>query len=229
MHAARTGRIEVICGPMFSGKTEELVKRLRREMFARQRVQVFKPRIDDRYHPTDIVSHSDQRLTSVPVACAADIAAHLERSPADVVGVDEAQFLDAALVGVVDRLADRGARVILAGLELDYLGRPFGPMAELLCLAESVDKQTAICMACGAQASRSQRVHPEAHRIMADQHVREGLTSDEGDALDPARLEQVLVGSQDAYEARCRLCWVRGLDTPSLPPRAATLPPLESR
>jgi len=195
---------------MFSGKTEELIRRLRRAQIARQSVLVFKPRIDDRYHAIAIVSHSAQKLESIPVdgveGIASALAAH--RGPLDVVGIDEAQFFDDALVDLVDRLADQGARVILAGLDQDYLGQPFGPIPRLLSVAESITKQLAVCMVCGAPASRSQRVHPRATQV----------TSTDG-SIDEEKLAQVLVGAADAYEARCRRCFVRGIDTPSHPVR----------
>ena len=199
----RIGRLEVICGPMFSGKTEELVKRLRRAQIARQRVTIFKPRIDDRYHPTAIVSHSGQKLESIPIESTADIRRHLKLDgrgevDVDVVGIEEAQFLDEGVVDLCEQLADRGVRVVVAGLELDYLAEPFGSMGRLLSLAEEVTKQLAICMSCGAEACRSQRVHPEAARLVGGQSA-----------------EQVLVGSQDAYEPRCRNCFVKGIDVPS--------------
>lgn len=200
---AGAGRIEVICGPMFSGKTEELVKRLRRAQIARLRVKVFKPKIDDRYHHSDVVSHSRQRIESIPVNGSADVAAMLAAEPADVVGIDEAQFFDEGIVEVAEQLADQGARVVVAGLELDYLARPFGSMWRLLALAEEVTKQLAICISCGAPASRSQRVHPEAARLMP------------GGDLEGQQADQVLVGSDDAYEARCRRCFVKGIDVPS--------------
>ena len=184
---------------MFSGKTEELIRRLRRAQIARQRVVVFKPRIDTRYDPIEIVSHSALRLRSLPIALASEIEETLagEPGPADVVGIDEAQFFDATLTGIVERLADRGIRVVIAGLDQDFLGRPFGPMPSLLCVAESITKELAVCMVCGGPAGRSQRVHPKAA------------------GLDEAALAQVLVGGGDAYEARCRRCFVRGVDTPS--------------
>lgn len=192
-----TGRIEVICGPMFSGKTEELIRRLRRAEIARQRVVVVKPSIDDRYDARDIVSHSAQRLESIPVQTLDDIEDVARRLEPHVLGVDEAQFFDEGLVELAERIADRGARVILAGLDLDYLGKPFGPIPALLAVAESITKQLAVCMVCGEPAARSQRV---SHQL--------GTQSE----------DQVLVGAQDAYEARCRRCFVRGIDVPSRPP-----------
>jgi thymidine kinase len=193
---------------MFSGKTEELIRRLRRAQIARQRVLVFKPRIDDRYDATDIVSHSALRLRSLPIDKSSDIEPLLQREPAPVavVGIDEAQFFDAGLVAVVERLADRGTRVVVAGLDQDYLGRPFGPMPALLCAAESITKQLSVCMVCGAPASKSQRVHPKAALLSR------------GAVVDENELAQVLVGAGDAYEARCRRCFVQGVDTPSRPP-----------
>jgi thymidine kinase len=198
------GHVEVICGPMFSGKTEELIRRLRRAQIARQSVLVVKPKLDDRYDATDVVSHSAQRIPSVPIQGSIDIepalASHGGRVA--VLGVDEAQFFDEGLVEVVERLADRGVRVVVAGLDQDYLGHPFGPMPKLLCLAEVVTKQLSVCMVCGGPASKSQRVHPEAARL-----ARGG----------PSTSEQVLVGGGDSYEARCRSCYVQGIDVPSRP------------
>jgi thymidine kinase len=186
---------------MFSGKTEELIRRLRRAQIARQRVVVFKPAIDTRYDPIEIVSHSSLRLRSLPIATAAEIEPALlqERGRVHVVGIDEAQFFDESLVDIVERLAEHDVRVVVAGLDQDYLGRPFGPIPALLCIAESITKQLAVCMACGEPAGRSQRVHPKAA------------------GLDEKELAQVLVGGGDAYEARCRRCFVRGVDTPSAP------------
>lgn len=175
-----TGHIEVITGSMFSGKTEELIRRVKRALFARQRVQAFKPRIDDRYDASHIVSHQSITLEAVAVANSES----LERRVADetqVVAIDEAQFFDAAIVDVVERLASRGVRVLIAGLDQDYLGRPFHPMPELMAIAEEVTKVHAVCTVCGAAASRSQRL------------IAEGTT--------------VLVGGSESYEARCRSCF----------------------
>jgi thymidine kinase len=191
-----SGQIEVICGPMFSGKTEELIRRLRRAQIARQRVLVFKPKIDDRYHETNIVSHSRQALESVPISTFDEIEPVAARAEPQVVGVDEAQFFDEGLVPVVERLADSGVRVLVAGLDLDYLGQPFGPIPQLLAIAEVVVKQSAVCMVCGAPAARSQRVSKQLDWITED---------------------QVHVGADDSYEARCRRCFVRGIDVPSAP------------
>jgi thymidine kinase len=178
MHA-EVGWIEVICGPMFSGKSEELIRRLRRAQIARQSLQIFKPRIDDRYHATQIVSHSRAAIEAVPVADSAELA-RLVRNDTRVVGIDEAQFFDAGLIDVVERLSSAGMRVLLAGLDQDYTGAPFEPMPQLMAIAEYVTKTLAICSKCGAPAGRTQR-----------------LTTDG---------ERVLVGAVDSYEARCRTC-----------------------
>jgi thymidine kinase len=202
---ATRGHVEVICGPMFSGKTEELIKRLRRARIARQRVLVFKPKIDDRYDASDVVSHSAARIDSVPVATSAEIDACLKKEPGPVavVGIDEAQFFDEGIVDVAERLADRGTRVVVAGLEQDYLGRPFGPMPRFLVIADMVTKQLSVCMVCGAPASKSQRVHKDA-----------ALLSGPG-----RKNDTILVGGGDAYEARCRRCYVQGIDVPAAPSR----------
>jgi thymidine kinase len=165
---------------MFSGKTEELIRRLRRAQIAKQRVLIFKPRIDNRYSASHIVSHSEQSLTSTVIDNPLEIKALAEK--AQVIGIDEAQFFDPALVGVCDGLADSGKRVIVAGLDQDYRGRPFGPMPDLLALGEYITKTLAICMVCGNPADRTQRITP--------QH------------------ELVVVGARDVYEARCRKCFV---------------------
>ena len=171
------GWVEVVCGCMFSGKTEELIRRLTRAQIARQKLQVFKPMIDDRYGKEFVASHNANKIESVPVETAYEILAKLEDSTR-VVGIDEAQFFDSTIVEVVERLAMRGIRVIVAGLDMDYRGWPFGPMPQLLAIAEQVTKLSAICMVCGAPATRSQRI------------VHQGDT--------------VLVGAHDSYEARCR-------------------------
>ena len=178
MHADM-GWVEVICGPMFSGKSEELIRRLRRAQIARQAVQVFKPSIDDRYSVTQIVSHSRATLEALPVETSADLARAVRRDTR-VVGIDEAQFFDDGLVDVVERLADRGLRVVLAGLDQDYTGAPFRRMPDLMAIAEYVTKTLAICTRCGAPAGRSQRLVPDA--------------------------AQVKVGAVESYEARCRRC-----------------------
>ena len=171
------GSIEVVCGPMFSGKTEELIRRVKRAQIAKQRVQIFKPAIDVRYDKEDVVSHSSQVMKSEPVESAVDILIRLKDSTR-VVAIDEVQFFDEAIVTVVSKLAARGYRVICAGLDLDYRAQPFGPMGTLLALADEVVKIHAICTVCGAPATRSQR-----------------LTNSK---------DQVLLGESDAYEARCR-------------------------
>ncbi|MGQ0721294.1 MAG: thymidine kinase [Candidatus Eiseniibacteriota bacterium] len=177
------GWVEVICGSMFSGKTEELIRRLVRARIARQAVQAFKPAIDDRYGRDHVVSHNGQRISSVEVADAREI---LSRVAPDtkVVAIDEAQFLGADLVDVVEELAASGRRVIVAGLDQDYRGRPFEPVPQLMAIAESVTKTMAVCMVCGQPANRTQRLVDES--------------------------ERVLVGAGEAYEARCRRCWTPG-------------------
>jgi thymidine kinase len=189
MHA-EVGWIEVICGPMFSGKSEELIRRLRRAQIARQSLEVFKPAIDDRYHESNIVSHSRATIEAHPVS-SADEVARLVRSDTRVVGIDEAQFFDEGIVDVAERLAGRGVRVVLAGLDQDYTGRPFEPMPRLMAIAEYVTKMLAICTRCGAPAGRSQRL--SAARDPEHPH-----RSDQND--------RVLVGATDYYEARCRRC-----------------------
>lgn len=189
---------------MFSGKTEELIRRLRRAQIARQGVLVVKPKIDDRYDAADVVSHSSLRIPSIPLERSEQIEPAMRASGGhiSVLGIDEAQFFDDGIVELAERLADRGIRVVVAGLDQDYLGRPFGPMPHMLCVAESITKQLSVCMVCGAPASKSQRVHPDAAKLS-----RAG----------PATTEQVLVGGGDAYEARCRSCYVQGIDVPSRP------------
>ncbi len=177
---ARSGWLEVVCGPMFSGKSEELIRRIRRAEIAKQRVQLFKPMIDDRYSETEIVSHSLQRMPSAPVASSLDIIACVD-DKTEVVGIDEVQFFDAGIIEVCNRLANMGKRVIAAGLDMDYMGKPFPPVPDLMAVAEYVTKQLAICMSCGAPAVHTQR-----------------LTSSR---------DQIVVGAQDTYEARCRRCF----------------------
>jgi len=174
-----TGWIEVICGSMFSGKTEELIKRIRRVEYARQKIIVFKPKIDDRYDNINIVSHSQMQAPSIPINKAEEIYQHLT-DDIQVVAVDEAQFFDETLIDICNDLADRGLRVIVAGLDQDYRGVPFGCMPQLLAIAEYVTKNLAICLTCGNPANRTQRT------------VHSG--------------EQILVGSTESYEARCRNC-----------------------
>ena len=173
----KTGWIEVICGPMFSGKSEELIKRIRRAQIAKRRVQIFKHGIDARYDATSIVSHSQQSLPGTAVQKAGDIL-DLVDDRTELVAIDEGQFFDPELVEVANRLANLGKRVIVAGLDMDYRGKPFGPMPELICTAEDITKQLAICMVCGDPANFTQR-----------------LTEATG---------QIVVGAAETYEARCR-------------------------
>ena len=177
------GLIEVVCGSMFSGKSEELIRRVRRAQIARQRVQVFKPALDDRYHRRQVASHDGARVEAMPVRGSREILEYLE-SATTVVAIDEAQFLDRDIVEVAETLADRGMRVIVAGLDMDFRGEPFGAMPEILALAEMVDKLQAICMACGAPASRTQRL----------------VNGRPAQYTDPI----IMLGAQEAYEARCR-------------------------
>ncbi|HEU5299005.1 MAG TPA: thymidine kinase [bacterium] len=177
------GRIEVICGSMFSGKSEELIRRVRRAQIARQRVQVFKPALDDRYARRQVASHDGAHVEALPVRASREILEHLEQGTT-VVAVDEAQFLDAEIVEVAEALAERGIRVIVAGLDMDFRGEPFGAMPRILALAETVDKLQAICMVCGAPASRTQR-------------LVNGRPAQYGDPV-------IQIGAQEAYEARCR-------------------------
>jgi len=176
-HQYYHGSIEVVCGPMFSGKTEELIRRVKRAQIAKQRVQIFKPAIDVRYDKEDVVSHSSQAIKAEPVDNAVDILIKLKDSTR-VVAIDEIQFFDDTIITVVTKLAARGFRVICAGLDLDYRAQVFGPMGTLLALADEVIKIHAICTVCGAPAVRSQR-----------------LTDNK---------ERFLLGEHDAYEARCR-------------------------
>lgn len=167
---------------MFSGKTEELIRRLKRAQIAKQKVQIFKPMLDDRYSADHVMSHSSLKLEAINIQHAEDVLTRLDDNTR-VVGIDEAQFFSAAILDVSHRLANRGLRVIIAGLDLDYRGMPFGPMPQLMATAEMVTKMSAICTVCGNPASRSQR-------LLA--------TSENG---------QVLVGGQECYEARCRRCF----------------------
>ena len=174
-----TGWIEVIVGCMFSGKTEELIRRLRRAEIARQKVAIFKPKIDTRYSAEHIVSHSEQALVSQVIEDASDI---LKRAgEAQVIGIDEGQFFKANVVDVCEQLANQGKRVIVAGLDQDYRGKPFDPMPQLLAVAEYITKTLAICVVCGNPADRTQRKTQQQDRV--------------------------LVGAKDIYEARCRHCF----------------------
>ena len=180
VRAASSGWLEVIVGSMFSGKSEELIRRVRRAQIARQRVQIFKPAVDVRYSDAHIVSHSDLKLEAEPATSAADLLAKV-RPDTEVVGIDEGQFFDAALPAACTELADRGLRVIVAGLDQDYLGRPFEPMPHLLSIAEFITKTRAICMVCGNPANHTQRLVHSSDRV--------------------------LLGAQGTYEARCRHCF----------------------
>lgn len=175
----RPGHIEVVCGSMFSGKTEELIRRLRRAKFARQRVEIYKPAIDTRYSDVDVVSHDATSIPSTPVDSPKSIV--LLAVEADVVGIDEAQFFDESLVSVCVQLANQGKRVIVAGLDMDFKGNPFGPMPALMAVAEDVTKVHAICVRCGRLAYLS-------HRIVKGE-------------------KQVLLGEKDEYEPLCRECY----------------------
>ncbi|MEA1986403.1 MAG: thymidine kinase [Candidatus Marinimicrobia bacterium] len=175
----KSGWIEVICGSMFSGKTEELIRRLRRAQIARQKVVVFKPKIDNRYDKTDVVSHNKQTIKSIIIENADEIPKHAVYS--QVIGIDEAQFFDNDLVEIVQKLADSGKRIIIAGLDKDYRNVPFEPLPQLLAIAEYITKTLAICMKCGAPANYTQRITDST--------------------------ERVLVGATDTYEARCRHCY----------------------
>ena len=175
-----TGWIEVIVGSMFSGKSEELIRRLRRAQIARQRVQIFKPSVDSRYSGDHIVSHSELRIPADTATSAAELLAQV-RSDTEVVGIDEGQFFDLELPMICDTLANQGKRVIVAGLDQDYLGKPFEPMPQLLAIAEYITKTRAICMVCGNPANHTQRLVGNRARV--------------------------LLGAQGTYEARCRHCF----------------------
>ena len=184
-----TGWIEVIVGSMFSGKSEELIRRLRRAQIARQKVQVFKPKIDDRYSIEQIASHSGMTHISKPVMTAKELLAQIE-DETQVIGIDEGQFFDMEIVNAVNQLANDGKRVIVAGLDQDYTGKPFEPMPQLLSIAEFITKTHAICVVCGQTANYSQRT----------------FESD----------ERVEVGASGKYEARCRRCFVPHSDAPTV-------------
>lgn len=185
MSAHAQGRIELICGSMFSGKTEELIRRLRRSVIAKQKVQVFKPVIDDRYHVQHVTSHNGAAFEAQPVPAAADILQELDVDTT-VIGIDEVQFFEMDVIEICEQLANAGKRVICAGLDMDFRGVPFGPMPHLIARAEEVSKLHAICVVCGDDASRTQR--------LIDGH--------------PAALDDpvVMVGAAEVYEARCRHC-----------------------
>lgn len=178
-HGPGTGWIEVICGSMFSGKTEELIRRLRRAFIAQQKVEIYKPIIDKRYSKEKIVSHNESVIHSTPVHFAADIL--INSASCDVIGIDEVQFFDADIVNVISILANQGKRVICAGLDMDFMGRPFSPMDQLMSIAEYITKVHAICMNCGNVASYSHRRTKSA--------------------------KKVVIGEKDIYEALCRRCF----------------------
>lgn len=180
---SRRGRIEVICGSMFSGKTEELIRRLKRAKFAKQRVEIFKPSIDTRYADSEVVSHDKNSILSTPIESSASLL--LFTSEIDVVGIDEAQFFDEGLVGVCNELANQGIRVIIAGLDMDYKGIPFGPIPALCAIADEVTKVHAICVKCGDLAYIS-------HRIIEND-------------------KRVLLGEKEEYEPLCRKCYQKAL------------------
>ncbi len=175
----RRGRIEVVCGSMFSGKTEELIRRMKRAKFAKQNVEIFKPAIDVRYSEEDVVSHEGNAISSTPIDSSASIL--LMSAGVDVVGIDEAQFFDEHIVEVCNQLANQGTRVIIAGLDLDFKGKPFGPMPALLAIADEVTKVHAICVRCGSLAYVS-------HRLVSND-------------------KQVLLGETQEYEPLCRECY----------------------
>lgn len=176
---AHRGWVEVVCGSMFSGKTEELIRRMKRAQFAKQKVEIFKPAVDKRYHDTKVVSHDAREIHSTPVAHSSEILNLLDGI--EVVGIDEAQFFDEGIVDVCNQLANKGIRVIVAGLDMDYLGKPFGPVPALMAVAEFVTKVHAICVNCGALANQS-------YRKVANEDL-------------------VLLGETDSYEPLCRACF----------------------
>ena len=178
----RSGWIEVVCGSMFSGKTEELIRRLKRAKFANQKVEIFKPKKDTRYHDVHVVSHDENSIHSIPVSSSKEIFEHIK--DVSVIGIDEAQFFDDDLVTVCQRLAIKGKRVIIAGLDMDFRGIPFGPMPALLAVAEYITKVHAICPHCGNLATHSYRLSEED--------------------------ETVVLGEKDKYEPRCRVCYEMG-------------------
>lgn len=179
------GWIEVVCGSMFSGKTEELIRRMKRAQYAKQRVEIFKPAVDTRYHDTKVVSHDAREIHSTPVANSAEILNLIDGI--EVVGIDEAQFFDEGIIDVCNQLANKGIRVIVAGLDMDYLGKPFGPVPALMAVAEFVTKVHAICVSCGTLANQS-------YRKVAGEDL-------------------VLLGETDSYEPLCRACFNEKMST----------------
>lgn len=182
-HSRRKGAIEVICGSMFSGKTEELIRRLKRARIAKQKVEIFKPLIDQRYDEQNIVSHDSNAILSTPIPASSNIM--LLSHDVDVVGVDEAQFFDSELPNVCERLANQGLRIIVAGLDMDFMGKPFGPMPQLLAIADYITKVHAICMHCGDLANHSFRTVPDNALIM--------------------------LGEKESYIPLCRGCYVAAM------------------
>ena len=178
-NAKKAGSIEVICGSMFSGKTEELIRRMKRAQFAKQRIKIFKPCIDVRYSEEDVVSHDAHSISSTPIDSPAKMLEQLGQ--VEVIGIDEAQFFDGSIVEVVQTLANNGIRVIIAGLDTDFLGKPFGPMPALMAVAEDIQKVHAICVRCGSPANHS-------HRLTASEQL-------------------VVLGEKDSYEPLCRHCY----------------------
>ncbi len=183
--SSKKGWIEVICGSMFSGKTEELLRRIRRAEFARQNIELFKPAIDMRYDETEVVSHNDNSRVSTPVHNSSEILLYVNMETVEVVAIDEVQFFDDGIVDVCTTLANAGIRVVVSGLDMDYMGNPFGPMPKLMAVAEYVSKQHAICVRCGNLAHHS-------HRIVASN-------------------EQLLLGEKESYEPLCRRCFNEAL------------------
>ncbi len=179
----QSGWIEIICGSMFSGKTEELIRRLNRAKIARQKVEIFKPALDIRYHEEDVVSHNATAIRSTPIHNSAEI--YLLATDSQVIGIDEVQFFDEGIIEVCTRLANQGKRVIVAGLDMDYQGKPFGVVPQLMAIAEFVTKVHAICVRCGKIAAYSFRLVPSA--------------------------DQILLGETESYEARCRACFLKGM------------------
>lgn len=179
----QSGWVEIICGSMFSGKSEELIRRVRRAQFAKQKIAVFKPRIDNRYSDQNVVSHNGSSFIAKPISHSIEILHHVEPE-IDVVAIDEVQFFDEGIVRVVQQLADSGYRVIAAGLDQDFRGEPFGQMPELLSIAEQITKLQAVCTVCGSSASRTQRL----------------IDGKPASYFDPV----ILVGASEAYEPRCR-------------------------
>ncbi len=180
---SQSGWIEVICGSMFSGKSEELIRRVRRAQFAKQKIAVFKPRLDNRYSEEEVVSHNGTKVIAMPVERSKDIWA-LISDEYDVIGIDEAQFFDEGIIDVVQRLANHGFRVLVAGLDQDFRGEPFGPMPTIMSVAEQVTKLQAVCQVCGSPASRTQRL----------------INGEPAGYEDPI----ILIGATEAYEPRCR-------------------------